>query len=148
MLGFERDGPRFRRASAYRACGVGCIYTHDLPTLAGWRAGADIAERASLGQIDEGAARQERAAEIAALAEAIGAEPDAPAVHGFLAATDCALVLAQADDLGGECEALNLPGTDRERPNWRRKIATPVPALLTTPAAEAMLARLRPGRSG
>jgi glycogen debranching enzyme GlgX/4-alpha-glucanotransferase len=148
VLWFERDGPRFRPAAAYPARAVACISTHDLPTLAGWRTGADIAERAALGQIDEGAAGQERAAEIAALTEAIGAEPDAPAVHGFLAATPCALVLAQADDLGGERDALNLPGTDRERPNWRRRIATPVPELLTTPAAEAILARLRPGRTG
>ncbi len=148
VLWFERDGTRFRPASAYPARAVACISTHDLPTLAGWRCGADIAERASLGQIDEGAARRERAAEIAALTEAIGAPPDAPTVHGFLAATPCALVLAQADDLAGECRALNLPGTDRERPNWRRKVAAPVPELLATPAAEAILARLRPGHTG
>ncbi len=94
-----------------------------------------------------GAATAERAAETAALAAAIGGEPTAEAVHGYLAAAPSALVLAQADDLGDETMALNLPGTDRERPNWRRKIATPVPALLQTPEARAIIGRLRPGRT-
>jgi 4-alpha-glucanotransferase len=30
-------------------------------------------------------------------------------------------MLAQIDDLEGETEPLNVPGTDRERPNWRRR---------------------------
>jgi len=84
----------------------------------------------------------------AALATAVGAEPDAATVHGFLASSPCALVLAQADDLAGEEVAVNLPGTDRERPNWRRKICVPVPELLEAPAARAILGRLAPGRVG
>ena len=32
-----------------------------------------------------------------------------------------ALMLVQVDDLEGEREPLNVPGTDRERPNWRRR---------------------------
>jgi glycogen operon protein len=54
--------------------------------------------------------------------------------------------LAQADDLGVERVAVNLPGTDTERPNWRRRIATPVPDLLKTGTAEAILAALRKER--
>ena len=146
VLWFEREGRGFLPASNYPAHAVACVSTHDLPTLAGWRSGADIAERASLGQIDETTARQERAEEIAALQQAIGGPPDAPAVHGFLAATPSALVLAQLDDLAGEQTALNLPGTDRERPNWRRRLGVAVPELLEQPAARAVLGRLRPGR--
>jgi glycogen operon protein len=56
------------------------------------------------------------------------------------------LVLAQADDLGGERVAVNLPGTDTERPNWRRRIATPLPDLLRTETAQAILAALRKER--
>ncbi len=148
VLWFERDGPGFLPPARYPAQAVACVSTHDLPTLAGWRAGADITERAALGQIDAAAARAERTAEIAALTQAIGGPPDAPAVHGFLAQSPCALVLTQADDLSGERDALNLPGTDRERPNWRRKLAQPVPALLETPDARAVLDRLRTGRTG
>ena len=137
-------------AEQYPARAVACVSTHDLPTLAGWRNGADIEERAALGLLDTkaaAAATAERAAEKAALAEAAGGEPTAEAVHGYLAAAPSELVLAQADDLGDETMALNLPGTDRERPNWRRKIATPVPALLQTPEARAIIGRLRPGRT-
>ena len=85
---------------------------------------------------------------MTALASALGGPVDAPAVHGFLAATPSALVLAQADDLGGEKVAVNLPGTDRERPNWRRKIAIPVPQLIESPAARAIVDRMAPGRTG
>jgi glycogen operon protein len=28
--------------------------------------------------------------------------------------------------VAGEITAVNLPGTDRERPNWRRKIHVPI----------------------
>jgi glycogen operon protein len=44
-------------------------------------------------------------------------------------------MLVQADDLAGEADALNLPATDRERPNWRRKLHVDVDALWETPAA-------------
>jgi glycogen operon protein len=151
VLWFERDGTGFIPPKHYPAQAVACVSTHDLPTLAGWRDGADITERAALGLLDAGQAKTaaaEREQEIAALATAIGAPPDAPAVHGFLAASPCALVMAQADDLDGETVALNLPGTDRERPNWRRKIAMPVPELVEAPAARAILGRMAPGRTG
>jgi glycogen operon protein len=42
------------------------------------------------------------------------------------------LVLIQADDLTGETVALTLPGTDRERPNWRRKVSGDAQALWAT----------------
>jgi glycogen debranching enzyme GlgX/4-alpha-glucanotransferase len=150
VLWFERDGAAFRRPEQYPVRAVACVSTHDLPTLAGWRAGADVEERAALGLLDATAAkaaRAERAEERASLAAAVGGEPTAGAVHTYLAATPSALVLAQADDLAGETMALNLPGTDRERPNWRRRIATPVPSLLQTPAGRAIIDRLRPGRT-
>lgn len=37
---------------------------------------------------------------------------------------------------------LNLPATDRERPNWRRRIAVPADALWHTPAGLAAVADL------
>jgi glycogen operon protein len=49
-------------------------------------------------------------------------------------ASPAALVLVQADDLAGETAALNLPDTDRERPNWRRKVRVAADALWATPA--------------
>ncbi len=83
-------------------------------------------------------------------------DPDAPlpddvasAVHAFVAATPSLLALVQADDLAGEVDAVNLPGTDRERPNWRRRLDPDVATLCHTPLArsvlEAMQARAEPG---
>ena len=77
---------------------------------------------------------QERAAEKDALVSAIAEAglpapaadspvPPAHAVHAFLGQARCALTLLQADDLAGETVALNVPGTDRERPNWRRRVS-------------------------
>ncbi len=151
VLWFERDGGGFIPSTRYPAGAVACVSTHDLPTLAGWQAGADIAERARLGLLDaEGAkaAANERQTERTALASALGGPVGAPAVHGFLAASPCALVLAQADDLAGETVALNLPGTDRERPNWRRKVGVPLPELVEAPRARAIIDRMAPGRGG
>jgi 4-alpha-glucanotransferase len=34
------------------------------------------------------------------------------------------LIQVQLDDLVGEEEAVNLPGTWRDYPNWRRKLGT------------------------
>jgi 4-alpha-glucanotransferase len=45
----------------------------------------------------------------------------------------------QADDLASETVAVNLPGTDTERPNWRRRIGVEAGALWTTPVGAAVL---------
>ena len=67
----------------------------------------------------------------------------AAAVHAFVSATPALLALVQADDLAGETVAVNLPGTDKERPNWRRRLSTDVAALCRTPLARAILAAMR-----
>ncbi|WP_284943964.1 glycogen debranching protein GlgX [Acidisoma cladoniae] len=156
VLWFERRGDRFLPPSAYPNLAAACVSTHDLPTLAGWWLGADIAERVTLGLSTEAgavAARMERRMEkghlLAALAEggfATGHDVDAPldaalvaAVHAYVAATPCMLDLVQADDLAGETAAVNLPGTDKERPNWRRKIAIEAEGLWATDAGVAIL---------
>ena len=60
-----------------------------------------------------------------------------PPSHRYVGATPSALVLVQADDLAGEIDALNLPGTDRERPNWRRKVGVPAAGLWESPVGRA-----------
>ncbi|MGK7863317.1 glycogen debranching protein GlgX [Falsiroseomonas sp. E2-1-a4] len=159
VLWFERHGPRFTAPDHWPARAAACVSTHDLATLAGFWTGADIAERAELGLLpDVAAAQAERAADRAALIEALtdqrllppDASADGPmtdalaaAIHGFVAATPSALLLAQAEDLAGETQAVNLPGTDRERPNWRLRLPVPVSALAALPRAQAILATLR-----
>jgi glycogen operon protein len=51
--------------------------------------------------------------------------------------------MAQLDDLAGARVAVNLPGTDRERSNWRRKLDRPVEQMFSTPRAAAIVAGLR-----
>ena len=53
---------------------------------------------------------------------------------------------AQFDDLAGETIATNLPGADRERPNWRRRHPFDVETLFEQPRAKAILAALAKGR--
>ena len=164
VLWFERIGASFAAPGRYPAKAATAVSTHDLPTIAGWWSGADIAEKAALGLIDadgETAAKLERARDKRALAEAIDAAgvaegaalaPYAPhdalltaAVHRFAGAAPSSLVLVQADDLALETTALKLPATDRERPNWRRKVRTSVDALWQTAAARLTVAAF--GRS-
>jgi glycogen operon protein len=151
VLWFERDGADFIAPARYPVRAAACVSTHDLPTVAGWWSGADIDERRALGSATDDDARlahherqTARAALVTALARAgaTGGErfDDATgegnaiacAIHRFVCATPSALVLLQADDLAGESMAVNLPGTDRERPNWRRKLDVDVEALWRT----------------
>jgi glycogen operon protein len=164
VLWFERDGDRLRPPQRYPGKAAACVSTHDLATVAGWWKGADIAERRALGIVDEAAAGRERAireAERQSVADALreagvaggdaGAlDGDAPvaALHRFIAATPCALALVQADDLAGETEALNLPGTDRERPNWRRRVRIDAQDLWKTPVGEQAVRDLADRREG
>jgi glycogen operon protein len=139
VLLLERDGAAFSPAASYPAAAVAGVATHDLPPIAGWLAGDDLDERAGLGLLaDPVAARAARAGEIAALAAACG-EASPRAAHAFIAGTPALLSLVQVEDLAGALRGVNLPGTDRERPNWRQRLGAPVETLLATPAASDML---------
>jgi glycogen operon protein len=159
ILWFEREGNAFRAPERFPPLATACASTHDLPTIAGWWSGADIAEQRTLGRLDPDtadAAMQARARDRRTLAAALNVDvdggpidPDAPcdarvagAIHRHLARSASVLTLVQADDLAGETSALNLPGTDRERPNWRRKVSAEAGALWTTPVATASLPAL------
>jgi glycogen operon protein len=72
----------------------------------------------------------------------------AAAIHAFVSGTPSLLALVQADDLAGEIVAVNLPGTDRERPNWRRRLDIDVKALCRTPLAGAILSAMRARSAG
>jgi glycogen operon protein len=154
VLWLERDGQAFRRPRDYPANAASCVSTHDLPTLAGWWEASDIDEMLALGLVSVDAAnalRRARDGERAILASAMedegltidiqGVLTDATAacVHQFLARAPSVLKLVQADDLAGERARINLPGTDRERPNWQRKLAPDIRALLTAPRPRAIL---------
>lgn len=166
VLWFEQRGGAFLPPCDYPALAAACVSTHDLPTLAGWWEGADLKERLALGLEDEAgyaAALVERAREREQLGEALLKEglvtalpaADAPlddalsaAVHAFVSRTHAALALAQLDDLAGETVTVNLPGTDRERPNWRRRLSLPLDAVMAGARARAALAAMSGERGG
>jgi len=159
VLRFERDGAAFRPPERYPSLAVACVATHDLATLAGWWEGTDLNEAARLRLLQDEAAAvagrgEEKIALIDALVEAgVTADrfdPTAPlsdagaaAIHAYVARSNAALALVQADDLALETVQVNMPGTDRERPNWRRKIREPVEILFARSSAQRILAEIR-----
>ena len=121
--------------------------THDLPTLAGYWEGRDIAARQRVGissatEVEE--TRQQRLDDCRRLSETLASAgfplpaladgtQHAPsdlvdAIHRFLAASSTRLFLAQLDDLLGEVDQINVPGTVDTYPNWRRKQSLDVEA--------------------
>ncbi len=163
VLWFERDGDAFLPPARWPAQAAACVTTHDLPTIAGWWNGADIVERGALGLLaDAKAAHDERLADKVALVAALelagivpagAVDVDAPcdsaigaAIHGYIGATPCALALIQADDLAGETMAINLPATDRERANWRRRLGIATEGLWQTALGVQTATDLRAAR--
>ncbi|CAH0279620.1 glycogen debranching protein GlgX [Roseomonas sp. CECT 9278] len=151
VLWFEREGSGFRAPTDWPALAAACVSTHDLATLAGWWQGADIDERAALGLLAPmaaSAAMAQRAHERIVLAESCGVPPDgfgpatAAAIHRWVCTAPSRMMLVQAEDLAAETIGVNLPGTDRERPNWRRRLPMATAALLEGSVATAILAAL------
>ncbi len=134
--------------------------THDLPTVAGWWAGRDIDWRERLNLFAPGSSVQGQrdlrgrdrtrlwqAMNEAGIAQAQGDQPPpdrAPieAVLGFVGRTSLPLALVPIEDVIGQVEQPNLPGTVDTHPNWRRRILTPVDQLLDDPDVEKRLASL------
>jgi glycogen debranching enzyme GlgX/4-alpha-glucanotransferase len=164
VLWFERAGLDFLPPPDYPPLSVASATTHDLATLAGWWQGADLGERLMLGLLTPEAAERaiaERREEKRVLVEALRragemvVSPDfeapmsdalAAAIHGFLSSSGSVFASVQVDDLAGETIATNLPGTDRERPNWRHRLGSDVEALIAGPRAGAIIEALAKGR--
>jgi 4-alpha-glucanotransferase len=133
---------------------VASLNTHDMPPFAGYWKGIDLEERHRLGQMPElERERQQRertreafTAFVQQRSEQEPAEGDPSAVYSaameYLARGPAELVLANAEDLWLEVDAQNLPGTHREHPNWRRKLARRVDELTGDPELAARLRQL------
>jgi 4-alpha-glucanotransferase len=101
------------------------ISTHDTPSFAAWWAATDIDELLELGVYDEDRATNERKQRLESLDQmqrrlgTSGIEATRDAALAWMAESDAAVALVNMDDLLMEERRQNVPGTDRERPNWR-----------------------------
>lgn len=146
-LFFERDweSRSFRAPEAYPREALVSVGTHDLPTLGGYWQGSDLELRRDLGltasaELSDGQV-VERAQDRAQLLVALGAEglleeasrdprshPDMTAdlvraVLVFLARSPAMLMEIQPEDVLGQLDQVNLPGTlAAQHPNWRKKL--------------------------
>lgn len=163
VVWFERDweGDRsFRPPERFPAQALATVSTHDLPTVRGYFAAQDILWRERLGlypdpgRVEE--ERRQRADEAALLLDRLraegflgeedGDEERAAALHRYLARSACDLAAVQLDDLVGELEQANLPGTIAEHPNWRRRCPRTIDELTAQPLAGRLLAIMRAER--
>jgi 4-alpha-glucanotransferase len=151
LLWFEKNADgTFRLPHEYPKQAVVSTTTHDLPTLAGFGTGRDIEARRSAGLIDQAAYEEQlaaRARERRRLDEALAAAGFAGDPIGFILSTPCTLAVINQEDLTGETEQQNLPGSTWQYPNWRRKMKVPVEELGPS-AAQFGRAIERSGRKG
>jgi 4-alpha-glucanotransferase len=149
ILAFEkRPDDGFIPPGEYAPLAAAAAATHDLATIEGFWLGRDIAWRQRLAlypdEATELAELKGRATDRRLLLEALAAEglvtseefgrylsetgepvfaPElGDAVQRYLARSRARLMLVQLEDVTGESEQANLPGTTDAHPNWRRRL--------------------------
>ncbi len=163
LLYFERDADGgFRRPESYPTLAHVSVGSHDLATLPGYWRDRDIdvvaalnlfpsKETEQIARAERGAARREliRAlideglwSEDRAMPETVSDELVA-AVYCFLARSRGRLLIVQLDDVIGQMEQANLPGTTSGHDNWCRKLPVAGEALAADPRLAALARLLR-----
>ncbi len=158
VVQYEVEGGSRRALERTPAEAMASVNTHDMPPFAGWWSGRDLADRRALGLVDAVAARaahatrmkqRELLAGTLRRASWLGRKAaDAPAVFracaDFLAAGRSRALLLNLEDLWGETEPQNLPGTSsRERPSWRRRAQYSLEEFARLPAVNSILRSVR-----
>ena len=115
---------------------VASLNTHDMPTFTAFWTGQDLRQRTEWGLLEEEDAapeaalrariRQQAGRELGlrGAADPAGTEDAGEAMRTWLArmaASDAALLLVNLEDLWGELQPQNVPGTTTDVPNWRRR---------------------------
>jgi 4-alpha-glucanotransferase len=139
---FERSANgNFVPAEKYRRDALATFATHDLPTFAGWLHGDDLKLRRNL-KLATGETREQRRSAQAALRRALdmsaNEQTDFAAVAKFIGDTPARLVMVSLEDLVAVREQINVPGTTKEYPNWRRRL----PVTLEELAAQPLVRRV------
>jgi 4-alpha-glucanotransferase len=143
---------RLRTPPAHSAASLN---THDMPTFPSFWEARDVAILQDLGFFDERQAqgeRERRSILRTRLLEELPSEERTDDPTGcaavlrklldFLASSPARLVLVNLEDLWGEVEPQNVPGTHLERPNWRRKARRSFEEFSTDPEVIETLRRV------
>ncbi len=126
---FERDHEgRFLPPERYPAEALATFNTHDMASFRGWMEGHDMRVKRAIG-FEPGESDEQRAHARAAVARRACAmrrrlmrRTTSRRSPRFLGATPSRLVVIALDDILGEREQINIPGTVHQHPNWRRKL--------------------------
>ena len=111
------------------------LNTHDMPPFAAFWKGSDLRDLDELGVFESeelGGLTKNRRLVRRALEQFLGGKPGTGAPKSgpgklferclaWLARSEAKMVLVNLEDLWGETESQNVPGTHLERPNWQRK---------------------------
>ena len=151
-----------RPAAEFPRVAMAAVTTHDLPTVAGFMSGGDLAHLREIGVLDdETAARfgereqgeRQRLRERLASESIDGAWSDDPrdvarALHAFVGRTPCMLACASLDDAVGAAQRPNVPGTIDQHPNWRLPLPVSLEQIAADPIVRASLAPLAARAAG
>jgi 4-alpha-glucanotransferase len=153
----------FRRPDEYPRFAVAVESNHDLPTVRAWWSGRDVELRERLKlypdskeadfqrQLRERDRKQLRKAlEKGLVRKRVELEPEqwVLLVHAYLARSNSFAALVQLDELTGEIDPVNLPGSTVEYPNWRRKLSVPLEELFEEPQAKEIVKLFTEERGG
>jgi 4-alpha-glucanotransferase len=139
VLWFERDvSGKFVSPGKWRRHAVAKTTTHDLPTVIGWWSGQDIDVQRQLGLLrrteeeergDRAADRKHlssafRRAKLATRSNSPSDDEETTVINAlrFIGKSRCSLAIAPIEDIAGERDQPNVPGTIAEHPNWRRRM--------------------------
>jgi 4-alpha-glucanotransferase len=129
LLWFEADPP-----ARYPELALAAVTTHDLPTVAGLRSGADLRTQQQLGlraiaerlRAMTGRSKQAKVHEVIVRA------------HQLLAEAPSVVVTATLEDALAVEERPNMPSTTAEWPNWSLALPTPLGDLETQALTRAV----------
>lgn len=135
------------------AAAIASLNTHDMPTFSAFWHGLDIEDRVDLGLLTQDEAHEEMHSRDQLRTSLSGflqgrdfLRPDGyaekhvlSALLQWLAAGQAEVVLVSLEDLWGETEPQNTPGTYLERCNWRRKARFSFDEFQDLPAVEDLL---------
>jgi 4-alpha-glucanotransferase len=161
ILVFENDAGVMRPLDGYPPDSLACLSTHDIAPLEAWWDCDEITLRLRLGRIGPADAEREYAArhrEKIAMLGLAGLPPHhadrgleeevVVALHRVVASAASRLVAVRLEDVVGGRRLVNLPGTDREHPNWRNTLPLTVDEIAASERLARTLAAVRAARGG